>query len=157
MNNLRLGNSHYPFSVWMAPCTLASWFWASLHFGESSFSSGSSTNMRALIESSLVTPNPLAACVVVLYASLFSRARWVSSFCCPQQFMSATLSGSQAAFNRVLISSLFLISFSLAVKGLSPYTEPCSVAKAYLESVSMFVFLPFDSWRAWIRAYSSAC
>ena len=21
----------------------------------------------------------------------------------------------------------------------------------------MFVFLPFDSWRAWIRAYSSAC
>ena len=27
-------------------------------------------------------------------------------------------------------------------------TEPCSVAKAYLESVSMFVFLPFDSWRA---------
>ena len=49
--------------------------------------------------------------------------------------MTATLSGSQAASNRVLISSLFLISFSLAVKGLSPYIEPCSVAKAYLESV----------------------
>ena len=38
--------------------------------------------------------------------------------------MTATLSGSQAASNRVLISSLFLISFPLAVKGLSPYTEP---------------------------------
>ena len=43
--------------------------------------------------------------------------------------MTATLSGSQAASNRVLISSLFLISFSLAVRGLSPYTEPCRVAK----------------------------
>ena len=32
------------------------------------------------------------------------------------------------------ISSLFLISFPLAVRGLSPYTEPCSVAKSYLES-----------------------
>ena len=55
--------------------------------------------------------------------------------------MTATLSGSQAASNRVLIPSLFLISFSLAIKGLSPYTEPCSVAKAYIPGVCVNVFL----------------
>ena len=37
----------------------------------SSVSSGSSTNMRALIGASLVTPKPLAACLAVLSASLF--------------------------------------------------------------------------------------
>ena len=71
MNNLPLGNSHHPFSVLMAPSALASWFWASVYFGESSVSSGSSANMRALIGASLVTPKPLAACLVVLSASLF--------------------------------------------------------------------------------------
>ena len=70
-NNLPLGNSHHPFSVLMAPSALASWFQASVYFGESSVSSGSSTNMRALIGASLVTPKPSAACLVVLSASLF--------------------------------------------------------------------------------------
>ena len=104
-----------------------------MYFGESSISSGSSANMRALIGASLVTPTPSAACLAVLSASLFPEARGYPLFA--QQYMTATLSGSQAASNRVLISSLFLISFSLAAKGLSFYTEPCSVAKAYLESV----------------------
>ena len=65
-NNLPLGNSYHPFSVLMAPSTLASWFWASVYFGESSVSSGSSTNTRALIGASLVTLKPSAACLVVL-------------------------------------------------------------------------------------------
>ena len=55
----------------MAPSALASWFWASVYFGESSVSSGSSADMRALIAASLVTPKPLAACLAVLSASLF--------------------------------------------------------------------------------------
>ena len=55
----------------MAPSALASWFWASVYFGESSVSSGSSANMRALIGASLVTPKPSAADLVVLSASLF--------------------------------------------------------------------------------------
>ena len=55
--------------------------------------------------------------------------------------MIAILSGSQAASNRVLISSLFLVSFPLAVKGLSPYSEPCSVAKAYIPGVCVNVCL----------------
>ena len=69
--NLPLGNSHHPFSVLMAPSALASWFWALVYFGESSVSSGSSTNMRALIGASLVTPKPSAACLAVLSASLY--------------------------------------------------------------------------------------
>ena len=69
--NLPLGNSHHPSSVLMAPSALASWFWASVYFGESSVSSGSSANMRALIGVSLVIPEPSAACLAVLSASLF--------------------------------------------------------------------------------------
>ena len=42
-----------------------------MYFGESSVSSGSSANMRALIGASLVTPKPSAADLVVLSASLF--------------------------------------------------------------------------------------
>ena len=118
-NNLPLGNSHHPFSVLMAPLAWASFFWASVYFRESSVSSGSSANMRALIGASLVTPKPLAACLEVLSVSLFPELKGIL-------FLTATLSGSQAASNGVLISSLFLISFSLAVEGLSSYTEPCS-------------------------------
>ena len=70
-NNLPLGNSHHPFSVLTAPSVLASCFWDSVYFGESSISSDSSANMRALIAASLVTPKPLAACLAVLSASLF--------------------------------------------------------------------------------------
>ena len=70
-NNLPLGNSHHLFSVLMAPSALASWFWASVYFGESNVSSGSSTNIRALIGASLVIPKPSAACLAVLSASLF--------------------------------------------------------------------------------------
>ena len=55
----------------MALSALASWFWASVYFGESSISSGSSTNMRALIGASLVTLKPSAAYLVALSASLF--------------------------------------------------------------------------------------
>ena len=69
--NLPLGNSYHPFSVLMAPSALASRFWASVYFGESSVSSGSSANMRALIGASLVTPKPSAAVLVVLTARLF--------------------------------------------------------------------------------------
>ena len=80
-NNLPLGNVHRPFSVLMAPSALASWFWASVNFGESSVGSGSSANIRALIGASLVTPKPSAACLVVLSASLFPQGwGWVSSF-----------------------------------------------------------------------------
>ena len=74
-NNLPLGNSHHPFSVLMAPSALASWFWALVYFGESSVSSGSSANMRALIGASLFTPKPSAACLAVLSASLFPEPR----------------------------------------------------------------------------------
>ena len=140
-SNLPLGNSHHPFSVSMAPSALASWFWASAHFGEPSFSSGSSANTRALIGASLVAPKPSVACLVVLSTSLFPRA-WEASFffffLCPQQCMTATLSGSQTASNRVRISSLFLVSFSLAVRRpFSLYRAPCTcnVAKACLGSV----------------------
>ena len=70
-SNLPLGDSHHPFSVSMAPSALAGWFWASVYFGESSVSSGSSANMRALIGASLVTLKPLAACLAVLSASQF--------------------------------------------------------------------------------------
>ena len=70
-NNLPLGNSHHPFSVLMAPSSLASWFGVSVYFGESSVSSGSFANMRALIGASLVPPKPSAACLAVLSASLF--------------------------------------------------------------------------------------
>ena len=136
-NNLPLGNFHHPFSVLMAPSALASWFWASVYFGDSSISSGSSANTRALIEPSFVTSKPSAACLVVLSASLFPWARGVSSYWCPWQCMTAILSGSQTASNRVRISSLFLISFPLAVKrSVSLYRAlcTCSVAKAYLES-----------------------
>ena len=111
----------------MAASALANWFWASVYFGESSVSSDSSANIKALIGASLVTPTPLAARLVVLSASLFPEPGGIL-------LLTATLSGFQAASNRVLISSLFLISFSLVVKGLSSYTEPSSVAKAYLES-----------------------
>ena len=69
--NLPLGNSHHPSSVLMAPSALASHFWASVYFGESSISSGSSANMRALTGASLVTLKPSAACLVALSASLF--------------------------------------------------------------------------------------
>ena len=55
----------------MAPSALASWFWASVYFGESSVSSGISAKMEALIGASLVTPKPSAVCLVVLSASLF--------------------------------------------------------------------------------------
>ena len=57
-NNLPPGNSHHPLSVLMAPSALASWFWASVYFGESSNSSGSSANTRALMGASLVPPSP---------------------------------------------------------------------------------------------------
>ena len=137
-SNLPLGNSDHPFSVSMAPSTLASWFWASAYFGEPGVSSGSSANIRALIEASLVTPKPSAACLVVLSASLFPRAWEASSFLCPWQCLTATLPGSQTASNRVRISSLFLMSFLLAVRRpLSLYKAPCTckVAKTYLESM----------------------
>ena len=75
-NNLPLGNSHDPFLV----LTLASWFWASVYFGESSVSSGSSANMRALIGASHVTPKPSTAYLVVSSASLFPRVQGVTSF-----------------------------------------------------------------------------
>ena len=55
----------------MASSTLASWFWATVYFGDSSVSSGSSANMRALIGASLVTPKTPAACLAVLSASQF--------------------------------------------------------------------------------------
>ena len=55
----------------MAPSALANWFWASVYFGESNISSGSSANMRDFIGASLVTLKPLAACLAVLSASLF--------------------------------------------------------------------------------------
>ena len=76
-NNLPLGDSHHPFSVLMASSALASWFSASVYFGESSVSSGSSTNMRALIRASLnrVTSKPSAACLAVLSASLVPDPR----------------------------------------------------------------------------------
>ena len=57
-NNLPLGNSLHPFSVLMAPSTLASWFCASVYFGESSISSGSSVDTRALIGLHLSPPSP---------------------------------------------------------------------------------------------------
>ena len=79
-NNWPLGNSHHPFLVLMAPSTLASWFWPSMYFGDSSVSSSSSTNTRALIGASLVTPKPLTACLAVLSASLFPQAWGVSFF-----------------------------------------------------------------------------
>ena len=59
----------------MAPSALASWFGVSVYFGESSVSSGSFANMRALIGASLVTPKPLAACLAVSSASLFPEPR----------------------------------------------------------------------------------
>ena len=74
-NNLPLGNSHHLFSILMAPSALASWFWASVYFGESSVTSGSSASMRALTAASLVTPKPLAACLAVLSVSLFPEPR----------------------------------------------------------------------------------
>ena len=55
-NNLPLCNSHHPFSFLMTPSALASGFWASVYFGESS--SGSSANMRALIGFHLSRPRP---------------------------------------------------------------------------------------------------
>ena len=53
-----------------------------MYFGESSVSSGSSANMRALIGASVVTPKPSAACLAVLSASLFPEpgGGGVSSF-----------------------------------------------------------------------------
>ena len=96
-NNLPLGNSHHPFSILMAPSALASWFWASVYFEESSVSSGSSANMRTLIGALLVTPKASSACLAVLSANLFPEPGGVSSFWHSQQCMTATLSGSQAA------------------------------------------------------------
>ena len=61
-----------------------------------------------------------------------------SSFWCPWQCITATSVGLQTASSRVRISSLFLMSFPLAVRRpLSRYSAPCtwSVAKAYRESV----------------------
>ena len=88
-----------PFQSWWLLLLWLVGFGASVYFGESSISSGSSTNTRALIGASLVTSKPLAACLAVLSASLFPRARGVSSFWCPWQCMTATLSGSQVAAN----------------------------------------------------------
>ena len=48
---------------------------ASVYFGESSISSGSSAKMRALTGAPLVTPKPSAACLVVLSVSLFHESR----------------------------------------------------------------------------------
>ena len=97
-NNLPLGNSYHPFSVLMAPSALAGWFWASVYFGESNVSSGSSANMRALIGASLVTPKPSAADLVVLSASLFPEpggyplfdvlsSVWLQPFLVPRQHL----------------------------------------------------------------------
>ena len=83
----------------------------------------------------------------------------VSSFWCPWQCMTATSVGLQTASSRVRISSLFLMSFPLAVRRLpSRYSTPCpwSIAKAYQESVYTFTLLPFDNCSARTKAHNSA-
>ena len=68
-----------------------------------------------------------AAHLMVSSASLFPRACGVSSFWCPQQCVTATSVGLQTVSSRVRISSLFSMSFPLAVRRpLSRYSAPCT-------------------------------
>ena len=136
-------SSHQSFSFLEALSASASWSWAGVYCRRVKVNSGIFESTKVPIDPPLAAPNFSATCFVAFSASQFPCACGVSSFWGPRQCITATFSGSHTASNRVKISSLFLMSFPLAVRR-TLYKAPCTckVAKAYLESVNVCL-LPF--------------
>ena len=114
------------FHFWW-PFLHHSWSWARVYCGRVKVNSGIFESTKVLIDPPPAAPNFSATYFVALSANQFPSACGASSFWWLQQCITATFSGSHTASNRVKISSLFSMSFPLAVRRpLSLYKALCT-------------------------------